>query len=36
MTSVKFDIAKEWFEKLRDQLVLSLEKIEMNKFTITD
>ena len=25
--------ARQWFEKLRDQLVLSLEKIEMNKFT---
>ena len=36
MSSVKFNIAKEWFEKLRDQLVNSLENLDTKKFIITE
>ena len=36
MSSIKFDIAKEWFEKLRDQLVNSLENLDTDKFVITE
>ena len=36
MTSVKFDTAKEWFEKLRDQLIKSLENLDTKQFIITE
>ena len=36
MSLVKFNTAKEWFEKLRDQLVNSLEDLDTIKFIITD
>ena len=36
MSSIKFDTAKEWFEKLRDQLVNSLENLDTDKFIITE
>ena len=36
MSSIKFDTAKEWFEKLRDQLVNSLEYLDTEKFVITE
>ena len=35
MSYSKFDIAKKWFEKLRDQLVDSLENLDTEKFIIT-
>jgi coproporphyrinogen III oxidase len=36
MSSIKFNAAKEWFEKLRDQLINSLESIDTKKFIITE
>tara|TARA_B110000196_G_scaffold312893_1_gene318763 strand:+ start:44 stop:850 length:807 start_codon:yes stop_codon:yes gene_type:complete len=36
MTSVKFETAKHWFEKLRDQLIKSLETLDANKFVISE
>ena len=36
MSSIKFDTAKNWFEKLRNQLVNSLEKLDTDKFIITE
>ena len=36
MSSAKFDTAKTWFEKLRDQLVNSLENLDTEKFVITE
>ena len=35
MSTVKFNTAKKWFEKLRDQLVNSLEDLDTKKFIIT-
>ena len=35
MSSVKFNTAKDWFEKLRDQLVNSFENLDTEKFVIT-
>ena len=35
MSSVKFDIARECFEKLRDKLVKSIESLDTEKFIIT-
>ena len=36
MSSIKFDTAKEWFEKLRNQLINSLENLDTDKFVITE
>ena len=36
MPSSKFDTAKHWFEKLRDQLVKSLENLDSERFIITE
>ena len=36
MTSIKFETAREWFAKLRDQLVKSLEDLDTDKFIITE
>ena len=36
MPSIKFDAAKNWFQKLRDALVASLEVIDNGSFIITD
>ena len=36
MTSIKFETAREWFTKLRDQLVKSLEDLDTDKFSITE
>jgi coproporphyrinogen III oxidase len=36
MSYSKFDIARKWFEKLRDQLVNSLENLDTEKFVITE
>ena len=36
MSSIKFNTAKEWFEKLRDQLINSLENLDTEKFIITE
>ena len=36
MSLVRFDIAKRWFEKLRSKLVISLEDLDTEKFTITE
>jgi coproporphyrinogen III oxidase len=35
MSSIKFNSAKKWFEKLRDQLVQSLEGMDSGKFVVT-
>ena len=35
MSLTKFDTAKDWFEKLRNQIVDSLEKLDTEKFIIT-
>ena len=36
MSSVKFDAAKDWFKKLRNKLVYSLESLGSEKFIITE
>jgi len=36
MSSIKFDIAREWFEKLRNQLIISFENLDTQKFIITE
>jgi coproporphyrinogen III oxidase len=36
MSSVKFDTAKDWFEKLRNKLVNSLESLGVEKFIVTE
>ena len=36
MSSVKFDKAKNWFQKLRDLLVKSLEEIDKGNFVVTE
>ena len=36
MSSVKFDTAKKWFEKLRNQLIKSLEVLDTKQFIITE
>ena len=36
MSSIKFETAKSWFEKLRDELIKSLETLDNNKFIITE
>ena len=36
MSSVKFNAAKNWFQKLRDALVASLEAIDNGSFIITE
>ena len=36
MSTAKFDTAKEWFEKLRDQLIISLESLDTKKFIISE
>ena len=36
MSSTKFDTAKNWFEKLRNKLIHSLESIDKEKFIITE
>ena len=36
MSSAKFEIAQNWFEKLRNKLIYSLEALDNEKFIITD
>jgi len=36
MSSVRFDAAKNWFKKLRDSLITSLEAIDKGSFVITE
>lgn len=36
MSSIKFDTAKNWFHKLRDQLVNSFESLDNQKFIVTE
>ena len=35
MSSIKFDTARSWFEKLRDNLISNIEKIDNEKFSLT-
>ena len=36
MSSIKFNTAKDWFEKLKDLLVKSFEDIDTDNFIITE
>ena len=36
MSSVRFEKAKKWFEELRNNLILDIEKIDNKKFIITN
>ena len=36
MNNSKIEIARKWFEELRDKLILSIEKIDSTNFIITE
>ena len=36
MSELKFNAAKDWFEKLRNKIISSIENIESEKFFITE
>ena len=36
MNNSKIEIARKWFEELRDKLILNIEKIDSTNFIITE